>query len=97
MVERRTAALRAEIDERQRLEQAKLQAERLAIVGSMAAQVAHEIRNPLGAISLNLDLISEDLSTLENINGSVSEECQSLLQEMRSQVLRIHQVMQEYL
>jgi len=97
MVERRTAALRAEIDERKRLEQAKLQAERLAIVGSMAAQVAHEIRNPLGAISLNLDLISEDLSTLENINGSVSEECQSLLQEMRSQVLRIHQVMQEYL
>jgi signal transduction histidine kinase len=44
-VERRTAALRAEMEERKRLEHAKLQAERLAVVGSMAAQVAHEIRN----------------------------------------------------
>ncbi len=43
MVERRTTALRAEIDKRKRLEQAKLQAERLAIVGSMAAQVAHAL------------------------------------------------------
>ena len=43
-VERRTAALNAEIEERKRLEHAKIQAERLAVVGSMAAQAAHEIR-----------------------------------------------------
>src|SRR5207253_10979777 len=60
-VERRTAALRTEMEERKRLEHAKLQAERLAVVGSMAAQVAHEIQNPLGAISLNLDLIVQEL------------------------------------
>jgi signal transduction histidine kinase len=90
-VERRTAALRAEMDERKRLEHAKLQAERLAVVGSMAAQVAHEIRNPLGAISLNLDLIGEE------VNAHPSGECHILLREMRLQVLRIHQVLQEYL
>ena len=96
-VERRTAALRAETDERRRLERAKLQAERLAVIGSMAAKVAHEIRNPLGSISLNLDLIGEELHTLGNPNGRSADECQILLREMRSQVLRISQVLQEYL
>jgi len=96
-VEQRTAALRTEMEERKRLEQAKLQAERLGVVGSMAAQVAHEIRNPLGSISLNLDLIGEELHALANSSGSSTAECDELLREMRSQVLRIRQVLQEYL
>jgi signal transduction histidine kinase len=97
IVEQRTAALRAEMEERKRLEQAKLQAERLGIVGSMAAQVAHEIRNPLGSISLNLDLIVEELQQFANSSGGSTAECQVLVREMRSQVLRIRQVLQEYL
>lgn len=96
MVDARTAALRAEIDERKRLEQAKLQAERLAVVGSMAARVAHEIRNPLGAISLNLDSINEELNPAGS-TGHFSSEYQTLLREMRAQIRRIHQVLQDYL
>lgn len=96
-VEQRTAALRTEMEERKRLEQANLQAERLGVVGSMAAQVAHEIRNPLGSISLNLDLIGQELHALASSSGSSTAECDVLLHEMRSQVLRIRQVLQEYL
>jgi signal transduction histidine kinase len=97
VVEQRTSALRAEMEERKRLEQAKLQAERLGVVGSMAAQVAHEIRNPLGSISLNLDLISEEVDALAKSNSRSPDEGRLLLREMRSQVLRISQVLQEYL
>ena len=37
------------------------QLDRLAYVGGMASGLAHEIRNPLGAISLNMQLVREEL------------------------------------
>jgi signal transduction histidine kinase len=38
-----------------------VQAERLAALGHMAAQMAHEVRNPLSSIGLNAELIDEEL------------------------------------
>jgi len=43
------------------LEQRKRFDEELAALGSLAANLAHEIRNPLNALSLNLELLEEDL------------------------------------
>ena len=63
-VAKRTAALHEEIAERKRLEAANIRAERLAVVGTMASEVAHEIRNPLGSIALNLDLIQKEIGNL---------------------------------
>jgi signal transduction histidine kinase len=96
-VERRTAALQSEIKERKRLEAAKIQAERLAAVGTMAAQVAHEIRNPLGSVTLNLDLVVKEIDTLSSGNGHSPEEARTLVKDMRAEVRRIHHVVEDYL
>jgi signal transduction histidine kinase len=93
----RTAALQAEIKERKRLEAAKLQAERLAMVGTMAAQVAHEIRNPLGSITLNLDLIYKEIDHLGAGSGHLPDEGRTLVKEMRSEVRRMQRVIEDYL
>ncbi len=45
----------AQLDDKRRLH------EELAALGSLAANLAHEIRNPLNAISINLELLEEDL------------------------------------
>lgn len=39
-----------------------MQHERLATMGKLGAQVAHEIRNPLSAIALNVDLLAEEMA-----------------------------------
>ena len=45
----------AQLDDRRRLD------EELAALGTLAANLAHEIRNPLNALSINLELLEEDL------------------------------------
>jgi signal transduction histidine kinase len=96
-VHQRTAALQAEIAERKRLELAKVQAERLAVVGTMAAEVAHEVRNPLGSITLNLDLVQKEINKLAQGRPNVADEGHALVGEMREEILRIQRVIEDYL
>lgn len=99
-LEQRTLALEAlevEIQERKRLEASKLQAERLAVAGQMAAQVAHEVRNPLGSITLNLDLIYKEIGRLAVGKSHSPDEGRLLIKDVREEVCRIGRVIEEYL
>jgi two-component system NtrC family sensor kinase len=82
-------AMAASLD-RQRAE--LLRAERLAVVGRISAQITHEIRNPLNAISLNAELLAEELEAV-----SVSSEARALVQAIGREVDRLNAVTEEYL
>jgi signal transduction histidine kinase len=96
-VEIRTSELRHEIEERKRLEKEKIQAERLATVGLMAAQLAHEVRNPLGAITLTLDLLNHEFESASKATGRSFREGFDLVKETRAEVKRIERVIMDYL
>lgn len=97
IVQQRTTALQEEIALRKRMENAKVQAERLATVGTMAAQVAHEVRNPLGSITLNLDLLQEEYGKQDNAPTTGPDERLVLLDDIRAEVQRIKRVIEDYL
>ncbi len=97
--------LNAELEKKQvRLEQAyhELQAaqerlvhsERLATIGRMAAKVSHEVRNPLGSISLNAELLEDELQALPE---SRRADGFALLAAIRSQIDVLSAVTEEYL
>jgi PAS domain S-box-containing protein len=92
----RSAILR-DIAGRKQLEEEKLRAERLAVIGTMSAKLAHEIRNPLSSITLNIDLVGDEIETLTKDNAEAGKESRSLLRSLDSEVRRIQRVTEDYL
>jgi PAS domain S-box-containing protein len=90
-------AIFRDISRRKRLEDEKLQAERLALIGTMSAKLAHEVRNPLNSLVLGLDLIRDNLGELEAVGGERVRETQQLLGSIESEMERIQKVVEHYL
>lgn len=57
--------------------------DRLAAAGTLAAGVAHEIRNPLSAVELNLRLLRDDVTGLGTTSGDVEAYFDILFAETR--------------
>jgi signal transduction histidine kinase len=68
--------------------------ERLAAVGSMAAKVAHEIRNPLSSITLNTELLSDEITAYK---GADTGEAIALLRAIGGEIERLSRLVEEYL
>jgi PAS domain S-box-containing protein len=92
----RSAILR-DVTQRKLLEDEKLRAERLAVIGTMSARLAHEIRNPLSSITLNIDLVRDEIEALTKQDSAAGAEARALLQSLDSEVRRIQRVTEDYL
>ncbi len=80
-----------EVTAQKRAEQALIRSEKLAAVGRLASSIAHEINNPLEAVT-NLLYLAETASTLEDIRGFVQRAERELrrVSAIANQTLRFH-------
>ncbi len=76
----------------ERLEAQAAEAERLAYVGTLAAGLAHEIRNPLNSLSLNMQMLEEDLAP-----ERAGDTSRRLLTITRSEIARLDRLVSEFL
>ena len=83
----------AALDER---EQRLIRSERLAAVGKIAAQITHEVRNPLSSIGLNAEMLEEEVGNLEGPPAQIQESKQ-LARAIVKEVDRLTDITEQYL
>jgi signal transduction histidine kinase len=83
-------AIVEDVTEHVRMEETLRRGKELEALGNLAAGVAHEIRNPLNAISLSVQ-------QLERYSGNVSEEFASLLHTVRDEIQRLEESIRRFL
>jgi signal transduction histidine kinase len=93
-IEERDASLRERAEQEVRAQQRLARSERLALVGQMLAQITHEVRNPLNALSLNAELLADELAALDPERRT---EAWELLAMIAGEVERLTDVTGHYL
>ena len=76
-----------------RLEEQTLEAERMAYIGTLASGLAHEIRNPLNSLNLNLQMLQEDAQESSRDNSTNGR----LLAITRSELHRLEHLVTDFL
>lgn len=74
----------------QERERRLIRGERLAAVGQLAAQVTHEIRNPLSSVALNVELLADEI-------GASAPEAHQLLAKITTEIDRLTSITEDYL
>ncbi len=88
-----TYATGIDVTEEREMLRRTVRAERLAAVGTLAAGLAHEVRNPLNSAQLQLDLLERRLS-----KGAVSvDRVLEVSQIIREEIRRLDQLVNDFL
>ena len=75
-----------------RLEEKTAEAERMAYIGTLASGLAHEIRNPLNSLNLNMQMIEEELGAAGAGHGSGR-----LMSITRAEISRLERLVTDFL
>src|SRR4029453_2068872 len=78
----------------QQAQDSMMRNERLAAVGTLASSLAHEVRNPLNSINLQLVLLSRRLERLE---PSHRAEMEALIDSAKKEIARLNGLVEEFL
>lgn len=76
-----------------RLEEQTAEAERLAYIGTLASGLAHEIRNPLNSLNLNMQMLQEEVRG----DGDAEATGSRLLSITRSEISRLERLVTDFL
>jgi signal transduction histidine kinase len=88
-----TYALGVDVTEEGEMQRRTLRAERLAAVGTLAAGLAHEVRNPLNSATLQLQLLERKMS-----KGNVDADgVRSIVTIVRSEIERLEHLVKDFL
>lgn len=87
-----TAAVWLLLNRSRRLEQQAVEAERLAYIGTLASGLAHEIRNPLNSLNLNMQMLEEEIE-----EGGSAPTGKRLLAITRSEISRLERLVSDFL
>lgn len=71
-----------------------IQGEQKSMIVKMSAQVAHEIRNPLGTLTLNIDLLEDEIDAYANTDTT---EAKKRINIVKTETETLHKVLNEYL
>lgn len=77
----------------QEMKERLIQAERLSSLGRLAAGVAHEIRNPLNAVSMAIQRIQREFGPLQ---PEGNEEFSHLITVVREEIRRLNRIIEEF-
>ena len=78
-----------------RLELQAVEAERMAYIGTLASGLAHEIRNPLNSLNLNMQMLEEEMS--EGGSAVSPASGKRLLAITRSEISRLERLVSDFL
>ena len=76
-----------------RLQDRARQAERLAELGTLTGGLAHEIKNPLSTVQLNLQLLGEDLQA----EHPAASRLHSRLHTVQKETLRLREILDDFM